>query len=242
MRELAEALATWGLRLDPDRLTRFERYYHELIAWNRRVNLTRITDRDGVAKFHFMDSLAPWLFAEQLGVARATRLVDVGSGAGFPGVPIKVLFPHLETALIESSLKKANFLRHLVAALGLERCAVMAVRVEVLGHEPNYREQYGMAVARAVAPLAVLAELLLPLVALGGLAIAWKTLPLGDELKAAEAAIVACGGGDVTIHQYRLPGAEKERALVVIEKTKPTPDHLPRRAGLPFKRPLRCLL
>jgi 16S rRNA (guanine527-N7)-methyltransferase len=236
--ELARALEAWGLALDRSHLEAFEIYYRELVAWNRKFNLTGITSRDEVARFHFMDSLSLYLYAESLDLPRATRLVDVGSGAGFPGIPVKIVCPHLHVTLVESASKKAAFLRHLVGVLGIVDVEIVQARAEDVAQWPRYRESYDLAVARAVAPMAVLAELLLPLARVGGRAVAFKTENALEEIRDAIAAIRICGGGPFRIQTYSIPGADKPRILVTIGKVGPTPPQYPRKPGIPFKRPL----
>ncbi len=239
MIELARALEHWGICLEQWQLTAFERYYHELIEWNRKFNLTRITSREDVARFHFLDSLSLYLHRESLGLPSSERMVDVGSGAGFPGVPAKIAFPHLGVALVESSSKKAAFLRHIVSTLDLPGVDVLASRAEQVARSPEHRERYDLAAARAVAPIAVLAELLLPFARIGGRAVAFKTEDTLEELEEARAAIESCGGALGEVLPYRIPGAEKTRVLISIVKVASTPSRFPRGPGIPFKRPIR---
>lgn len=239
MEELAKALEAWGLSLQRQQVAAFETYYREIIAWNQRFNLTRITSREDVARFHFMDSLSLYLHDAQLGLSKASSVVDVGSGAGFPGIPLKIVCPNLFVTLVESSSKKASFLRHIVGILALKGTEVVQARAEEVARRPEYRERYDVAAARALAPMAVAAELLLPLVRVGGIAVVFKTEDALAELRDAARAIKECGGGEVVVYPYLLPGAEKKRVLVCVPKIRPTPDKYPRRPGQPFKRPLR---
>ncbi len=232
MPSLAEEARSFGLELSPTQLDALESYYRELMAWNERVNLTAITERDHVMVKHFLDSLsvAPLL-------APASALIDIGAGAGLPGLPLKIALPDLRLTLVDATRKKVDFLNHIIATLGLDETRAVQARAEDLGREPAYREQYDFAVARAVADLPVLAEYALPLVKVGGAVIAQKGIAITEELERAKRAIGVLGGrvGDVRVVQ--LPGLEP-RHLVVVEKIAPTPPGYPRRAGLPERKPI----
>jgi 16S rRNA (guanine527-N7)-methyltransferase len=165
--------------------------------------------------------------------------VDVGSGAGLPGLPLKILLPHIQLTLIESAAKKAAFLRHVVAALGLAGVEVLVLRAEDAGRIPALREACDLAVARAVAALPVLAEYALPFLRPGGLLVALRGRAAGEDAAAAQGAIATLGGALRQIRQVDLPGMDSPRHLVVVEKVRPTPERFPRRAGIPAKRPLK---
>lgn len=230
---LAATAAEWGLALDQQQLDQFASYADELRRWNERVNLTAITDEAGIVVRHFLDSLR---CALSWG-ASPRSLVDVGAGAGFPGLPLKILCPELRITLVESVEKKAAFLRHIVAVLGLSEVAVVATRAEALGRDPAQREQYDLAVARAVAELRVLAEYCLPLCRVGGRFLAPKGAQIERETQAAAQAIRLLGGRLIAVEPVELPGVEL-RTLVVVEKVRPTPPQYPRAVGVPAKRPL----
>jgi 16S rRNA (guanine527-N7)-methyltransferase len=233
MQALATIAATWGLHLGQRQLAQFVTYAAELQRWNQRINLTAISDEHGIVMRHFLDSLRC-----ALSWGRApSRLVDVGAGAGFPGLPLKILDPDLHLTLIESVEKKAAFLRHIVAELSMSDVDVVVGRAETVGRNKAYREQYDVAVARAVADLRVLAEYCLPLCRVGGRFLAPKGAQNAHELAGAQKAIDLLGGRIAAMEEVDLPGVER-RALVVIEKIAPTPPQYPRAVGVPSKRPL----
>lgn len=233
METLARGAEALGLALSPRQRELFEIYYRELVDWNRRVNLTSIVDYQGVQTRHFVDSLS---VAPALGPG-AGRVIDIGSGAGFPGLPLKILLPHLKVVLLESVSKKTAFLSHLIARLGLEGVEVLTSRAEEVAHRPGYREGFDAVLGRALAPLSVMAELALPLARMGGRVIAQKKGDISSEVAAAARAIGLMGGQVVEIRQVAVPGLEGHR-LVVLEKVSPTSENYPRRAGLPAKRPI----
>jgi 16S rRNA (guanine527-N7)-methyltransferase len=227
-----------GLVLDEAQLVCFQRYYRELLAWNERVNLTRIVDHAAVQVQHFLDSLTCALVLPAVARAPSYAIVDVGTGAGFPGLPLKVLFPRAGLTLVESARKKAAFLQHVVEVLQFVGVEVLVARAEDAGREPEHREAYDLAVSRAVASLPTLAELCLPLVRVGGLFVAFKGRDAQEEVAAAAGALEALGGCLREVRPVHLPGMEGPRHLVVIAKTRPTPERFPRRPGIPKKRPL----
>jgi 16S rRNA (guanine527-N7)-methyltransferase len=241
---LAGGAQRLGIRLNDDQLGRFQLYYETLIDWNRRLNLTRITDYEEVQVKHFLDSLSCWLAIERLPDLPADRAavdfqtIDVGSGAGFPGLALKLILPALRLTLLEATGKKAEFLEFLVERLGLSQVRVIKARAEELGRDPRHREQYELVLARAVARMATLAELTVPLARMGGWVIAQKGDDPLAEVEAAGNAISTLGGRVQGILPVQLPGLEAVRHLVVLEKTAATPPKYPRRPGMPAKRPL----
>ena len=236
MRELARhALSLFGLRLSAAQRRLFQTYEDELITWNQQVNLTAIDTADQIRTKHFLDSISTICV---LRGSPLNSLVDVGTGAGFPGIPLKILFPEMRLTLIESVGKKAQFCQHMVEVLGLENVEVLTSRAEDLGMPGRHREKYDWAVARAVASMPVLAEYLLPLVKVGGAILAQKGESAHVEVQSAQNAIRVLGGKLGRISQVTLPGVVDERFLVVIEKQAATPSQYPRRAGIPAKKPL----
>jgi 16S rRNA (guanine527-N7)-methyltransferase len=230
---LATTTAAWGCPLSTAQLDQFGAYAAELRRWNERINLTAIADEPGIVTRHFLDSLR---CAQSWG-SPPQSLVDIGSGAGFPGLPLKILRPKLQLTLVESIAKKAAFLRHMADTLGLSNVEIVVARAEAAGRDPAQRERYHVAVARAVAELRVLAEYCLPLCRMGGRFLAPKGARMEDELQAALPAIVQLGGRLVAIEPVELPEVEP-RTLVIIEKIAPTPPQYPRAPGVPAKRPL----
>lgn len=232
---IAETHKLTGIRLTPRQVKAFKDYEHLLISWNQKFNLTAIRDAEGIRTKHFLDSLT--IFTE-LGAAVPGSLVDVGTGAGFPGIPLKIALPEMRLTLVESVGKKAEFCRHVVESLKLDNVEVLTIRAEDLGRSPQYREKYDWAVARAVSSMPVLAEYLLPLVRVGGGMLAQKGENAHVEVQAAEKAIHILGGSLRKISLVTLPGVADERYLVVVDKKAATPARYPRRAGLPASKPL----
>jgi 16S rRNA (guanine527-N7)-methyltransferase len=224
-----------GLSLTRRQLEAFTVYGEELVAWNARVNLTAITDPDAIEVKHFLDSLT---LVPYLGRWVTGRLVDVGTGAGFPGLPLKIACPSLRVSLVEATGKKADFCRHIVTRLELEGVDVVHARAEEVGQDPQHRQRYDVAVARSVASMPVLAEYLLPLVRLGGRAIAQKGESGPAEAHAAQVAVARLGGRLTQVSPVELPGVAEARYLVLMEKVAATPPDYPRRPGLPSRHPL----
>lgn len=223
------------IQLSQTQIDAFDLYARELIDWNQRFNLTSITDPEQIRSKHFLDSLSCWLALRQ---SPPGRLIDVGAGAGFPGLPVKILQPEMQLTLVEATAKKAGFLEHMVQVLGLRDVTVLAKRAEEVGQMTEHREAYDWAIARAVASMATLAEYLLPLVKVGGSALAQKAKGAKDEIEAGQNAVEKLGGGNIKSISVKIPDLDEERWLVVVEKLAPTPGEYPRRAGMPTKRPL----
>lgn len=238
MEKLKSGAKKLGLELTEEQVERFEGYYRELIDWNRRMNLTAITDYDEVQIKHFLDALTITLALKQLSGSDFLRVIDVGSGAGIPGLPLKIVMPGIRLALLEATAKKADFLNHVIERLGLAGVEVVGGRAEEIAHRDDYREKFDIALARGVAPLAVLVELTLPFLAIGGRLIAQKKGDLSDELEQAEKAIETLGGEMREIIGIEMSEFPDRRKLVVIAKVAPTPTRYPRRPGIPTKRPL----
>lgn len=230
-----ETLTGWGIALAPDQLGQLLRYQRLLLEWNQQLNLTAIREPKLVQTRHFLDSLSCALVTGDL---NGRSLIDVGTGAGFPGLPLKILYPHLRLTLVESVGKKCAFLQAVVEQLALTNVAITAKRAEEVAQQPQHREQYDWAAARAVADLPVLLEYLLPLCAVGGNVLAQKGQAAPAELEAARQAIAVLGGGHPLMHQVQLPGLEYPHFLVVVPKVVETPARYPRRPGIPGKRPL----
>ncbi len=236
MEKLAQdALQLLGLRLTPRQLAAFERYEAELMDWNSRHNLTAIREPVGIRSKHFLDSLTCVLAWRD---NPPSSLIDVGTGAGFPGIALKILQPSLALTLVESVGKKVEFCRHVVQTLGLEKVEVLQARAEEVGQIAQHRERYDWAVARAVANLPILVEYLLPLVRVGGGVLAQKGDSGPVEAQASERAIKLLGGQLRQLVKVDLPGVAEDRYLVIIDKIAATPANYPRRVGIPTKKPL----
>ncbi len=231
---LATTALDWGISLTNTQLDQFDRYALELLRWNAHTNLTTIVDPHAIVVRHFLDSLA---LAAVWRVERPISLADIGTGAGFPGLPLKLLWPELRLLLVESVGKKSMFLAHMVSTLGLSGVEISTARAEEVGHQSQYREQFAAATARAVATLNVLAEYCLPLCQVGGWFVAPKSSEGSREAAEADRAIRKLGGAVELIQPVHLPGIE-ERTLVVVRKVQVTPVNYPRRVGVPLKRPL----
>lgn len=230
---LSETMAAWGMPLSSGQLSAFRHYADELAAWNATTNLTAITAREDVYIRHFLDSL---VLARMWG-RPPDSLVDIGSGAGFPGVPLKLLFPDMALLLVDSVGKKTDFLQHLVGRLELRDVRVVTARAEELGRDRRERERYGAVTARAVAELRVLAEYSLPLLRVGGLFLAPKGAAAHEEAAAAATALALLGGELRSIEPVVLPGVEP-RAAIVVTKVRPTDPRYPRPVGTPARKPL----
>jgi 16S rRNA (guanine527-N7)-methyltransferase len=225
------------LELTPAQLAAFQTYADTLSEWSSRFNLTTIRDLQGVQVKHFLDSLSI-LRIIRPAQGQPLRIVDVGTGAGFPGLPLKIVLPQVQLTLLEATGKKVKFCEHMVEALKLTGVTVVKGRAEELGQDEAHREQYHWAVARAVAEMPALAEYLLPLVRLGGSALAQKGAGALEETRRAEPAIRRLGGEIAQILPVELPGIAETRYLVTLKKVAATPPAYPRRPGVPAKTPL----
>jgi len=228
-----------GLTLTDRHLEAFLTCYQELVDWNQRFNLTAITGWEKVLTHHFLDSLSCLKALPREELAAGARVIDVGTGAGFPGLPLKLVCPEVQMTLLEATNKKVAFVQHIARKLKLREIEVIHGRAEELGRDPTYREQYDWAMARAVAKMPVLVEYLLPMVRMGGAILAQKGEDAAAEVHAAEAAIVTLGGRVQQLIPVKLRGLAETRYLVVIDKVAATPEKYPRRPGMPKKYPLR---
>jgi 16S rRNA (guanine527-N7)-methyltransferase len=208
----------------------------ELMEWNQKFNLTAIRDVESIRTKHFLDSLSCVLAWK---ATPPVRLIDVGTGAGFPGIPLKILYPNMKLTLVESVGKKAMFCQHIVRVLGLENVEMVKARAEDVGQDPKHRESYDWAVARAVANLNVLSEYLIPLVRIGGRMLAQKGESGPAEAQSAEGAMKLLGGKFEQLLPVHLPGVADDRYLVVVEKVAATPPKYPRKPGIPSKQPIQ---
>ena len=237
MERLLRGAGKLGIELDAAQLGRFEGFYQQLVDWNRRINLTSVTEYEEVQTRHFLDSLSvsAAIPAEML---RGARLLDVGSGAGLPGVPLAIAHSELSVTLLEATAKKAAFLEQLVDELELDGVDVLTGRAETLAHDVRLRERFDVVASRAVAKLPVLAELTLPFCRVGGLVVAQKARRAEQEIEDAVPAIAELGGNLPAVTPVTVPESDVRRLLVTIDKRAPTPSRYPRRPGIPSKRPL----
>jgi 16S rRNA (guanine527-N7)-methyltransferase len=230
------AKSVLGLDLTPEQMVALRIYEDELLEWNERISLTAIRDVEGVRIKHFLDSLTVIRGWERQ--APPERLIDVGTGAGFPGLVLKLIWPKTHLTLVESVQKKADFCRHMVDRLGLEGVQVLSERAETVGQDPEHRHTYDLAVARAVARMPILMEYLLPLAHRNGIVMAMKGESAPAETNDAAKAIQVMGGKIHKLIKIELPGVVEERFIVVVNKVARTPEDYPRRIGVPAKSPL----
>lgn len=240
---LAEKGAEAGLSFTPLQLEQFSRYYELLVETNKVMNLTAITEESEVVTKHFIDSMAiVKAIVKNENVSRETlsgkTLIDVGTGAGFPGLVLKIVFPELKVTLSDSLQKRLRFLEDVIAKLGLQEVETIHGRAEDLGHQKNLRESFDFSTSRAVANMSTLSEYDLPFVKKDGCFIAYKSGEVGEELTAAESAIRKLGGKLEQEVEYMLPESDIRRSLITIRKAKETPKTYPRKAGTPAKDPL----
>lgn len=231
----AKDLEEKGISLSSRQLEQFEQYFQLLVEWNEKMNLTAITEKNDVYLKHFYDSISAAFYFD---FNKVKSVCDVGAGAGFPSIPIKICFPHLEISIVDSLQKRIGFLNHLARELSLENVSFYHDRAETFGQKQENRESYDLVMARAVARLSVLSELCLPLVKENGTFIAMKAASVQDELKDAEKAITILGGNLEEVNHFLLPIEESERNILVIKKAKKTPKKYPRKPGTPNRSPI----
>ncbi len=225
-----------GISLSTEQLEQFALYYKRLVETNRQFNLTAITDEEGVYIKHFYDSL---IVATEVPFNNIGSMIDIGTGAGFPGIPLKIAFPHLQLVLLDSLQKRISFMIGVVEELGLKDVQLIHGRAEEVGHHKNVRERFDLATARAVARLNVLAEYCLPFVKVGGYFVAMKGKEVNEEIIEAQGALQKLGGGNISSHTCFLPNEHGERNILLVHKKGKTPKAYPRRPGTPSRNPLR---
>ncbi|WP_144513470.1 16S rRNA (guanine(527)-N(7))-methyltransferase RsmG [Bacillus sp. FJAT-22090] len=229
------ALHEKGITLNDVQLAQFKKYYELLVEWNEKMNLTAITDEPSVYLKHFFDSISASFYEDFNG---SFSICDVGAGAGFPSIPLKICFPDLKVTIVDSLNKRIQFLTNLSKELNLTNVHFVHARAEEFGQNSEYREKYDIVTARAVARLSVLSELCVPLVKVGGRFIAMKAASASDELKDAKKALNVLGSEKSAEYSFLLPIEESERTLYVFSKTKSTPKRYPRKPGIPNKTPI----
>ena len=233
----AEELANYGFKLSSKQKEQFATYYNKLIEFNKKVNLTRISDKNEVYLKHFFDSITPLLEFSDLFKGEKS-LCDVGAGAGFPSLPIKILCPDLSITIVDSLGKRLKFLDELVSDLSLDKVTLVHSRAEDAGQNKNLREKFDLVTGRAVARMSVLSEYCLPLAKVDGYLVALKGPKAQDELAEAKNAIEVLGGSVKEVKELTLPDTDDERTLIVVKKVKATPKKYPRQAGTPNRKPL----
>lgn len=236
--KLREESHLLSIKLDENQIKQFYDYFELLVEWNKVMNLTAITEMDDVITKHFVDSLSLVKAVEEI-ETKNYRMIDVGTGAGFPGIPLMIVFPHLKITLMDSLNKRVKFLNEVVDNLKLKNIEAIHGRAEDLGRNSLHREQYDFCVSRAVANLSTLSEYCMPFVKVGGYFIPYKSGKIEEELGAAKHAIYLLGGNVKEVKTFLLPGTEVERSLVKIEKNNSISKKYPRKAGLPSKEPLK---
>lgn len=235
-RVLTEGCRHFRISLTDRQIDQFMEYYELLAEWNKVMNLTAITEFDEVMQKHFVDSLA---LTRAVDLNSASRLLDIGTGAGFPGLPLKIVFPHLEVVLLDSLNKRIRFLNEVIERLGLTGIQAIHGRAEDYAKKTEYREGFDLCVSRAVANLSTLSEYCIPYTKIKGYFISYKSGEAEEEIKAAKPAVSILGGKCVNTVKFTLPNSDIERSLVVIEKVKHTSGKYPRKSGLPAKEPLK---
>lgn len=228
-------LGTLGVVLTERQKEQFDRYYELLVEWNKVMNLTGITEYDEVCLKHFTDSLS---IVKIKNMKNINSMIDIGTGAGFPGIPLKIVFPHIRTTLLDSLNKRLKFLNQVIEELNLEEIVTLHGRAEDHARKAEYREKFDLCVSRAVANLSTLSEYCLPFVKRDGSFVSYKSGDADEEITQAQKAIKILGGEVTEINKFLLPGSDMGRSLVDIRKIKNTPSRYPRKAGIPAKEPL----
>lgn len=233
---LAEGAQEMGIDLSSEQLERFQRYYEVLTDWGERVSLTSVKDEEGIQRRHFLESAALIPILEESGLSLTDKsLIDIGSGAGIPGIPLKIIDPTIKLTLVEAKQRKAEFLSALLKELEFDDVVVIPRRSEETAHNATHREQYNFAVAKALAPLSTLIELTLPFLVMGGVLIAPKGKDADREVAVADVALETLKGSIRSTHP--IPFVKKQ-TVVLVDKNLPSPARFPRRPGMPAKRPL----
>ena len=232
---LEQKLGELGIKQDQNQLERFHKFYQLLIEWNKVMNLTGITEYEDVVEKHFVDSLS---IIKAIDLSRIHTVIDVGTGAGFPGIPLKIAFPHLRVVLLDSLNKRIKFLDEVISQLGLTEIRTIHGRAEEYARKEEYREQFDLCVSRAVANLSTLSEYCLPYIQVGGMFVPYKSGEIDDEVEQSKKAVRILGGNIKEVMKFELPGTDIHRSFVLIHKEQHTQKKYPRKAGIPSKEPL----
>lgn len=232
---LEERLKDISIQLDDNKRNQFMEFYKLLIEWNQYMNLTAITEYEEVVEKHFVDSLS---IVKAINLCEKENIIDIGTGAGFPGIPIKIIYPHLKVTLLDSLNKRVKFLNTIIEKLELKNINVIHGRAEDYAKQKEYREKYELCVSRAVANLSTLSEYCIPYISVGGMFISYKSDEIDEELLKSKNAVKILGAKISDVIRFQLPGTDIRRSFIKIEKIKNTPKIYPRRAGIPGKEPL----
>ena len=232
---LEQKLGELGIKQDQNQLERFHKFYQLLIEWNKVMNLTGITEYDDVVEKHFVDSLS---IIKAVDLSRIHTVIDVGTGAGFPGIPLKIAFPHLRVVLLDSLNKRIKFLDEVIFQLGLTEIRTIHGRAEEYARKEEYREQFDLCVSRAVANLSTLSEYCFPYIQVGGIFVPYKSGEIDDEVEQSKKAVRILGGNIKEVMKFELPGTDIHRSFLLIHKEQHTQKKYPRKAGIPAKEPL----
>lgn len=224
-----------GITLSDEQKQQFDSFYELLVEWNKVMNLTGITEYEEVNEKHFVDSLS---IIKAIDLNDVDNLIDIGTGAGFPGIPLKIAFPHLKVVLLDSLNKRIKFLNTVIEELGLDNIETIHGRAEDFAKQAEYREQFDLCVSRAVANLSTLSEYCMPYIHTGGMFIPYKSGEIEEEVAGAKKAVHVLGGKIEEVVKFQLPGTEIGRSFVKIKKYQNTPKKYPRKAGLPAKEPI----
>ncbi|MBM6616930.1 16S rRNA (guanine(527)-N(7))-methyltransferase RsmG [Bacillus suaedaesalsae] len=225
-----------GISLSPVQIEQFERYFQVLVEWNDKMNLTAITEKEEVYLKHFYDSISAAFYTD---FNQEIKVCDVGAGAGFPSIPLKICFPSIHVTIVDSLQKRISFLNHLAKELNLSNVTFYHDRAETFGQKTEFRESFDLVTARAVARLSVLSELCIPLVKVNGQFVAMKGASAKEELEEGRKALKVLGGELKEEHQFQLPTEESNRSIFIIKKTQKTPKRYPRKPGTPNKTPIQ---
>ena len=234
MELLRSCLSEWNIDISKEQENSFFRYFELLVEWNNRINLTAITQKDDVIIKHFVDSLAVLKYTDLNG----RSLIDIGTGAGFPGIPLKIMSPSCNVVLLDSLNKRINFLNEIISELGLSDIRCIHARAEDAARNSGLRERFDIAISRAVSGLNTLSEYCLPFVNIDGLFISYKSGSIDEELKNGSDAIAKLGGVLDRVEKFGIPSSDLDRSLIFIKKTEHISDRYPRKAGIPEKKPL----
>lgn len=235
LKNFEQELSKRAISLSINQLNQYEKYFELLVEWNEKINLTAITEKNEVYEKHFYDSISAAFFFD---FTKVTSLIDIGAGAGFPSLPLKIIFPHLEVTIVDSLNKRIQFLQHLVKEIQLEKVNCLHGRAEELGVHPDHRDRYDVVTARAVARLNILTEFCMPFASVGGSFVVLKGSDASNELDEAKKAIKVLGGKTRKMESFHLPSDQAARSIIIIDKLTPTPKQYPRKAGTPAKKPI----